>query len=310
ITPALISGAVVGRMKFRAYALFISAWSLVVYCPLAHWVWGPDGWIGVMGALDFAGGTVVHVSAGVSALVAAIVLGPRRRDGEAEANPHNVPFVVLGASLLWFGWFGFNAGSALAADGLASLAFVTTMLAAAAAVVTWVGIEMGYTGKPSATGAAIAAVVGLVTITPAAGFVTPMAAIVIGAVGAAMSYGTMSLLRRTALDDTLDVFACHGVGGIVGSVLTGVFATTTVNPDGANGVLFGNPELLAVQTLSVLVAAAFAAAGTAAILLIVRGLTGLRTAETATRVGIDLVEHDELAYWRDSSSTWLVGGES
>jgi Amt family ammonium transporter len=188
ITPALISGAVVGRMKFRAYALFIAMWTLLVYCPLAHWVWGPGGWIAELGALDFAGGTVVHVSAGVSALIAALVLGPRRRSSEDASNPHNVPFVILGASLLWFGWFGFNAGSALAADGVAVLAFVTTMLAAAAAVVTWTGIDMLRTGKPTATGAAIAAVVGLVAITPAAGFVTPMSALAIGSIAAVVSY--------------------------------------------------------------------------------------------------------------------------
>ncbi|MHC4990114.1 MAG: ammonium transporter [Planctomycetota bacterium] len=309
ITPALISGAVVGRMRFRAYALFIAGWSLLVYCPLAHWVWGPGGWIGDMGALDFAGGTVVHVSAGVSALVAAIVLGPRRRGGTGEggSNPHNVPFVVLGASLLWFGWFGFNAGSALAADGLAVVAFVTTMLAAAAAVVAWVGIEMTQKGKTSATGAAIAAVVGLVAITPAAGFVTPMAAMIIGAAGATVSYATIALLKRTRVDDTLDVFACHGVGGIVGSLLTGVFATTVVNPGGADGLLYGNASLLGVQALSVVVAAAYAAAGTVVILVIVRGLTGLRTCDSAERVGIDVVEHDELAYWREGRA-WISGG--
>ncbi|MHC5113870.1 MAG: ammonium transporter [Planctomycetota bacterium] len=312
ITPALISGAVVGRMKFRAYALFIVAWSLLVYCPLAHWVWGPGGWIAGMGALDFAGGTVVHVSAGVSALVAAVVLGPRRGEGAEKPtsdDPHNVPFVILGASLLWFGWFGFNAGSALAADGLAVLAFVTTMLAAAAAVVTWVGIEMIRANKPSATGAAIAAVVGLVAITPAAGFVTPMAAMAIGAAGAAASYVAMAVLKRTRLDDTLDVFACHGVGGIVGSVLTGVFATTAVNAGGADGLLHGNPSLLGVQVVSVVAAAAFAAVGTVGILAVVRVLTGLRTSAGAERIGIDLIEHAERAYKRDTA-TFNVGAGS
>jgi Amt family ammonium transporter len=307
ITPALISGAVVGRMKFRAYALFIAMWTLLVYCPLAHWVWGPGGWIAELGALDFAGGTVVHVSAGVSALIAALVLGPRRRSSEDASNPHNVPFVILGASLLWFGWFGFNAGSALAADGVAVLAFVTTMLAAAAAVVTWTGIDMLRTGKPTATGAAIAAVVGLVAITPAAGFVTPMSALAIGSIGAVVSYVAMEVLKMTPLDDTLDVFACHGVGGMVGSVLTGVFATTTVNAGGADGLLAGNPELLFVQTLTVVVAATFAAAGTLAIMLVVNLVTGLRTSDTAEQVGIDVAEHAERAYWRDLSRTWLSG---
>lgn len=307
ITPALISGAVVGRMKFRAYAVFIVAWSLLVYCPLAHWVWGPGGWIGGLGALDFAGGTVVHVSAGVSALVAAVALGPGRRRSEAEApdDPHNVPMVVLGASLLWFGWFGFNAGSALAADGLAALAFVNTMLGAAAAVVTWIGIDLARSSKPSATGAAIAAVVGLVAITPAAGFVTPLAAMAIGAAGAAASGAAMAALRRTRLDDTLDVFACHGVSGIVGSVLTGVFATTAVNPAGADGLLSGNGVLLGVQVISVAAAALFAGAGCAAILGAIRVFTELRAPASAEQVGIDLVEHAERAYRHDPGRTWL-----
>lgn len=300
ITPALISGAVVGRMKFRAYALFIAMWSLVVYSPLAHWVWGDGGWIGGLGALDFAGGTVVHVSAGVAALVAAVVLGPRQASKHGETPPHNVPFVVLGASLLWFGWFGFNAGSALAADGLAALALVTTMLAAAAAVVTWVGWDIARNDRASATGAAIGAVVGLVAITPAAGFVTPMAAIIIGAVASTISYTAMAFLKRTQLDDTLDVFACHGVGGIVGSVLTGVFATTAVNPNGANGLLYGNANLLGVQVVSVVAAAAYSAVATIAVLYAVKAVMGLRASPQAEKWGIDAAEHAERAYVRES----------
>ena len=299
ITPALISGAVVGRMKFHSYTLFIAAWSLVVYCPIAHWVWGPGGFMGEMGVLDFAGGTVVHVSAGISALVAALVLGPRSRD-EGEEEPHNVPFVVLGASLLWFGWFGFNAGSALAADGIAALALVTTMLAASAAVVTWVGTEVIMNGKPTATGAAIAAVVGLVAVTPSAGFVTPMAAIVIGALGAISSFVALKALRATRLDDTLDVFACHGVGGIVGSLLTGVFATTTVNANGADGLLYGNPNLLLAQLVGTAIAIAWAAAGSFAILVVVRKLVGLRSSPESVQLGIDVIEHAQRAYVRDS----------
>ena len=298
ITPALISGAVVGRMKFKAYLLFILFWGLVVYNPIAHWVWGPGGWIGELGALDFAGGTVVHISAGVSALVAARVLGPGRRKNDNDA-PHNVPFVVLGASLLWFGWFGFNAGSSLAADGLASIAFVTTMLAAAAAVVTWVCIDMMRKGKPTATGAAIAAVVGLVAITPAAGFVSPMSAIVIGAIAAAVSYAAMAWLQRTGLDDTLDVFACHGIGGIVGSLLTGVFASTAVNPDGANGLISGNTELMIVQLVSVVATAAYAAFGTWMLLVLLRQFVGLRASPRVQEYGIDVTEHAEYAYSRD-----------
>jgi Amt family ammonium transporter len=305
ITPALISGAVVGRMKFRAYALFISIWSLIVYVPLARWVWAPGGWIRELGALDFAGGTVVHISAGVSALVAAIALGSReRRAADEEGAAHSVPFVLLGTALLWFGWFGFNAGSALAADGVAVLAFVTTMLAAAAAVVVWVGLETALKGKPSATGAGIAAVVGLVAITPGAGFVAPMSAIVIGAIGSACSYGALVALNRTRLDDTLDVFACHGVGGVAGSLLTGVFASTAANPGGADGLLYGGDGLVWVQLLSVIVAAVFAAFGTGVALAVVSVVTGLRTSTSSESVGIDLVEHAQKAYEHDR--TWIL----
>jgi Amt family ammonium transporter len=303
ITPALISGALVGRMKFKAYVAFIALWGLVVYNPVAHWVWGPGGWIGNLGALDFAGGTVVHVTAGVSALVAALVLGPRTPqggDGGKHGQPHNVPFVVLGASLLWFGWFGFNAGSALAADGLAALALVTTMLAASAAVVTWVGLEMVRRGKPTATGSSIAAVVGLVAITPAAGFVTPMSALLIGAAAAVVSFMAVVLIKRTGLDDTLDVFACHGLGGAVGSLLTGVFASTAVNPGGADGLLHGNFALVGIQLVSVAAAALWAAAGTAVILVVLRAVIGLRATETPGRWDIDATEHAERAYIRDS----------
>jgi Amt family ammonium transporter len=298
ITPALISGAVVGRMRFRSYTLFILLWSVAVYSPIAHWVWGPAGFIGELGVLDFAGGTVVHVTAGISALVAALMVGRGRRNG--SERPHNVPLVMLGASLLWFGWFGFNAGSALAADGLAALALVTTMLAAAAAVVTWVVVEMVRESRPTATGASIAAVVGLVAITPAAGFVTPMAAIAIGAIGALASYAALELLRGTRLDDTLDVFACHGVGGIVGSILTGVFATTAVNAGGADGLLYGGPELVFKQIFGVAVAALWAAAGTAGSLWVVARIVGLRASAEVDSVGIDVVEHAEHAYVHDT----------
>jgi len=300
ITPALISGAVVGRMKFKTYALFILFWGLVVYNPLARWVWGDGGWIRELGALDFAGGTVVHVSAGVSALVAALILGPRHREAGSHAvpvdRPHNIPFVVLGASLLWFGWFGFNAGSALRADGLAALAVVTTMLGAASAVATWICADLLRGRKPTAVGAAIAAVVGLVAVTPGAGFVTPLAAMAIGLLATLVSYTGVELLKRTRIDDTLDVFACHGLGGVTGSLLTGVFATTGVNPAGADGLLYGNPGLLGVQALSVLAAAALAAAGTSAILLALRLLVGLRPSPEAEVVGIDVTEHAEAAY--------------
>jgi Amt family ammonium transporter len=303
ITPALISGAVVGRMKFKAYVLFILLWGVVVYNPLAHWVWGPAGWIKELGALDFAGGTVVHVSAGVSALVAALILGPRRgvdAKGGSE-GPHNVPFVVLGASLLWFGWFGFNGGSALAADGLAALAVVNTMLGAAAAVVAWITLDVWSTGRATATGSAIGAVVGLVAITPGAGFVAPLSAIAIGALAAGVSFATLAFLGRTRLDDTLDVFACHGMGGVVGSILTGVFASNAMNPGVPDGLVYGNPALMNPQIVSVLAAGGFAAAGTAGILFVVNQLVGLRASDEADQVGIDLVEHRERAYRRDAT---------
>ncbi|MHC4952494.1 MAG: ammonium transporter [Planctomycetota bacterium] len=298
ITPALISGAVVGRMKFKSYVAFIVAWSILIYAPLARWVWGEGGWLGEMGALDFAGGTVVHISAGVSALVAALVLGPRR--ARREENPHNIPFVILGASLLWFGWFGFNAGSALAADGVAALAIVTTMLSAAAAVATWLGVDAIRGRKPNAIGAAIAAVVGLVAVTPAAGFVTPMSAILIGVIATLVSYLAVQLINKTGVDDTLDVFACHGLGGISGALLTGVFASTAANPGGADGLLSGNVELIGIQAIGVGAAALYSAVGTVVILYVVKKLMGLRPTVEAEAVGIDLTEHAETAYARES----------
>ena len=305
ITPALISGAVVGRMKFKAYVLFILCWGVLVYNPVAHWVWGPGGWIAEMGAIDFAGGTVVHITAGVSALVAALVLGPRKKEAKKEERPHNIPLVVLGTGLLWFGWFGFNAGSALAADGVAALSFVTTMIAASAAVVTWVMLQAWQTEKPTAVGACIAAVVGLVAITPGAGFVTPMSAIAIGSIAAAVSYFAMQWMGRTRVDDALDVFACHGLGGATGAILTGVFATTSINAGGANGLLAGNPGLLLAQLISVLVVAAYAAVATAGILYVLKAIVGLRTSPEAEALGIDLVEHAEAAYAHEGGEGFL-----
>jgi len=293
ITPALISGAVVGRMKFKVYVPFVVLWAVAIYNPLCHWGWG-GGFIGKMGALDFAGGTVVHVSAGVSALVAAYVVGPRKNAD--KARPHNVPFVMLGAALLWFGWFGFNAGSALAADGVASLAFVTTNLAAAAALVAWCTLETMQMGKPTAVGAATAAVVGLVTITPAAGFVTPMGAVAMGMLGSVGAYGVIQMMHRAKLDDSLDVFACHGVGGIIGSILTGVFATTAVNSAGADGLLYGGAGLVWTQTIAVAAAAAFAGLGTVAILLPLKAMFGLRVDEEGEFDGMDEAAHSEGAY--------------
>jgi Amt family ammonium transporter len=295
ITPALISGAVVGRMKFKAYVIFIVLWALAVYNPLCHWVWG-GGWLQEAGALDFAGGTVVHISAGVSALVAAMILGPRYKHKSAEMAPHHVPFVMLGAGLLWFGWFGFNAGSALGAGAGATAAFVTTNLAAAAALVTWLVIETLRCGKATAVGAATGAVVGLVTITPAAGFVTPMGAMAMGAMGASVSFLVIQVFSKFSVDDSLDVFACHGMGGITGALLTGVFASEAVG--GSNGLLYGNAGLMWPQLQGVLAAAGLAGLATAIILYGLKFTIGLRSTEDDERFGLDVTEHAEEAYRR------------
>jgi ammonium transporter, Amt family len=296
ITVALVSGAVVERLRFPAYLLFAVLWTTLVYDPLAHWVWGDGGWLRALGALDFAGGTVVHVSAGSAALVAALMLGRRRSAGRAPVVPHNVPFTILGAGLLWFGWFGFNAGSALAANGVAANALVTTHTAAASALTTWMLLDLLRSGRVTAVGAATGAVVGLVAITPAAGYVTPLAAIAIGALGAGASHAAMQLRARTRVDDALDVFACHGVAGIVGALLTGVFATTRVNPAGADGLLAGNPGQLWVQLLSIGATILLSGGLTAGILAAVRALVPLRVPLADEVAGIDLSEHGEEAY--------------
>lgn len=306
ITVALISGAMVERIRFHVYVVFAVLWTTLVYDPLAHWVWGTDGWLHKLGALDFAGGTVVHVSAGTAALVAAIMLGQRRDFGKTALRPHNVMFTLAGAGLLWVGWLGFNAGSALAADGVAANAIMTSHAAAAAALVTWLLIDFTRTGQATAVGAATGAVVGLVAITPAAGYVTPLAAIAIGALGAGASYTAMQLRNRTRIDDALDVFACHGVAGIVGSLLTGVFATTAVNPAGANGLLYGNPRLLGVQALAVGCTIAFAAPVTALVLGRLRAIGSLRIPMADELTGVDLSEHGEHAY--EDGDGWSVAG--
>jgi Amt family ammonium transporter len=267
ITVAIISGAVVERMRFGAFLAFGLLWTTLVYDPLAHWVWGSGGWLRQLGALDFAGGTVVHISAGSAAVVAARVVGRRRGLERQPPVPHHVPFTLLGAGLLWFGWFGFNAGSALAADGVAANALVTTHAAASAAMVAWLGLEALRGGRPSAVGAATGAVVGLVAVTPAAGFVTPAGALALGALAAPASFAALHLRARTRLDDALDVFACHGVAGVVGALLTGVFATKAVNAAGADGLLAGGGwHLLGVQAVAVGATLAFAGALTAGIL--------------------------------------------
>jgi Amt family ammonium transporter len=297
ITPALVSGAIVERMRFRAYLAFLVLWSTLVYAPLAHWVWGAGGWLQKRGALDFAGGTVVHISAGVSALVAAWFLGPRRDYRRAPLSPHNVPLVLIGAGLLWFGWFGFNAGSALAANGLAALAFVNTNAAAAAAVLTWAVLDSMRTGKITAVGAATGAVVGLVGITPAAGYVTAPAALVIGVLSVFISYFAIQLRSRSRLDDSLDVFSCHGLAGVGGALLTGVFATKVANPAGNDGLFAGNPGQMLVQLYAVLAAVLIAAVGTIAILALLRVTFGTRAPVADEVVGLDLSEHGEEAYF-------------
>jgi ammonium transporter, Amt family len=297
ITPALISGAIVERMRFRAYVVFLVLWSTLVYDPLAHWVWGQGGWLAARGALDFAGGTVVHISAGVSALVLARLLGPRRGFRRTPLTPHSVPLVLLGAGLLWFGWFGFNAGSALAANGIASLAFVNTNAAAAAALVAWALLDTARLGKATAVGAATGAVAGLVAITPAAGYVTTGGALAIGVIGAGVAYGAMQIRSRTRLDDALDVFSCHGMAGITGALLTGVFASKAVNPAGADGLLAGNAAQLGVQAIAVLAAVAIAAVGTVAIYGVLRLTMTVRADIHEEISGLDLTEHGEEAYF-------------
>ena len=294
ITAVLISGAIVERMRFSAYVLFISLWAIVVYSPVAHWVWG-GGWLAKMGALDFAGGTVVHVNAGVAALVTAIVVGKRRDFKSAALSPHNVPFTLLGAGLLWFGWFGFNAGSAVAANGSAALAFTTTMLAPAGTLVVWTFLDGVRQRKATAVGAATAIVVGLVAVTPAAGFIGPMSAIALGAIAAVPSYFGLLWRARTNLDDSLDVVAAHGLGGTVGALLTGVFAQKSLNGI-ADGLLFGNPGQFVTQAIAVGAAIVYSGVLTFVLLKVVELVIPLRATDDEQTIGIDLSAHGEEAY--------------
>ena len=294
ITAALISGAIVERMRFSAYVLFITLWAVAVYAPIAHWVWG-GGWLAKMGALDFAGGTVVHVNAAVAALVAAIVVGKRQEYPSSSLLPHNVPFVLLGSGLLWFGWFGFNAGSAVASNGIAGLAFVTTMLAPAATLVMWTFLDAFRSGKPTAVGAATAIVVGLVAITPAAGFVSPMGAIALGAIAAIPSYIGLVVRAKTSLDDSLDVVAAHGLGGTTGALLTGVFAVKSLNGV-ADGLLYGNPGQLAIQATAVAAAIVYSGVMSFILLKIVSFIIPLRPTAEQEMTGLDITQHGEEAY--------------
>jgi len=294
ITAALISGAIVERMRFSAYVVFISLWALLVYSPVAHWVWG-GGWLGDMGALDFAGGTVVHVNAGVAALVAAVALGKRTDYRRVALIPHNVPFTLLGAGLLWFGWFGFNAGSALGANPIAGLAFATTMVAPAATVVVWTLLDVTRTGKPTAVGAATAIVVGLVAVTPAAGFVSPMSAIVIGGIAAVPSYFGLVWRAKSNLDDSLDVVAAHGLGGTTGALLTGVFAQESLNGV-ADGLLFGNPGQLWTQIVAVLAVIVYSGVVSFVLLKVINVVIPVRASVDEENEGMDVSQHGEDAY--------------
>ncbi len=294
ITAALISGAIVERMRFSAYLIFICLWSLVVYAPVAHWVWG-GGWLADMGAWDFAGGTVVHVNAGAAALVAAFVVGKRSDYGHASILPHNIPTVLLGAGQLWCVWFGFNAGSALAASPIAGLAFVTTMLAPAATLIVWTFLDMLRSGKPTAVGCATAIVVGLVAITPAAGFISPMSAIVLGAIAAVPSYLALIIRSKTSLDDSLDVVAAHGVGGTVGALLTGVFADKALNGV-FDGALHGNPGQVGIQAAAVLTAIVYSGGMSFILLKLISLFIPLRASTADESTGLDVTMHGEEAY--------------
>jgi ammonium transporter, Amt family len=297
ITPALIVGAFAERIKFTSFVVFMLLWATLVYDPVCHWMWGDGGWLKELGALDFAGGTVVHANAGIAALVMAIMIG-RREECRTEAfAPHNMPFVVLGTGLLWFGWFGFNAGSALAANGLAGSAFVATNSAAAVAAVTWIVIEWRQQGAATLLGAVTGAVAGLATVTPACGFVSPLAAMAIGFTASIVCYyAVVTVKSRLGFDDALDVFGVHGVGGILGMLLTGIFASKTINAAGADGLLHGNPRLLLIQLLAVGVTIVFAGVMTVILYKAVDGLLGMRVSRKDEIVGLDISQHKEAGY--------------
>jgi Amt family ammonium transporter len=310
ITPALITGAFAERKKFSAFLLFTVLWATFVYDPLAHWVWGDGGWLKKLGALDFAGGTVVHISSGMSALVCAIVLGKRKGFGHQPMQPHNLPMTVMGAALLWFGWFGFNAGSALEANALAASAFLATNTGAAAAALGWMFTEWMTRGKPTVLGAASGAVAGLVAITPASGYVGPVSSIVIGAVAGALCYSACNLKSKLGYDDSLDVVGVHGVGGTWGAIATGLFASKAVNEAGGDGLFFGNPGQLWTQILAVLATYVLAIVATWIILMVVDAMVGLRVSEEDEVAGLDLSQHSETAYAMGggSYSEYATGG--
>ena len=298
ITPALITGAVVGRMRFKALFAFIVLWSFLVYYPMAHMVWGEGGFLAAIGSVDFAGGNVVHISSGVSALVLATYLGRRKGYEKTSYRIHNIPFVVLGASLLWFGWFGFNAGSALAADGLAAHAFMTSAISSAAALVSWMLIDVIKDGKPTLVGASTGLVVGLVAITPGAGFVPIWSSYIIGALVSPICYFTMNFIKhKLKIDDALDAFGCHGIGGVWGGIATGLFAKTSINSVARwDGLVFGNVHLFVAQVLSIIITAAVAVVGTLICIGIIRIFTPLRVDQKEEALGLDISQHGENAY--------------
>jgi Amt family ammonium transporter len=296
ITPALIIGAFAERMKFSAFLIFSLLWATIVYDPMAHWVWGVGGWLRELGALDFAGGTVVHINAGMAALAAALVMG-KRKGYPDTSPPHNLPFAILGAALLWFGWFGFNGGSALTSAGLAASAFLATHLAAAAAAVAWAAIEWVTRKRPTALGIISGAVAGLVAVTPASGFVTPLGALGIGALAGLVCYLAVVVVKnKLGYDDSLDAFGVHGIGGMVGALLTGFWATTVVNPAGANGIFHGGGKLVLLQLAALAVCAAYSFILSYGLLKLVDKLVGLRVSQDSENIGLDLTQHRESAY--------------
>ena len=296
ITPALITGAFAERMRFAAFALFILLWAILIYNPMAHWVWG-GGFLAKLGALDFAGGLVIHILSGVSALTLCLLLGKRHGYGKIPMLPHHLPMTVLGAALLWFGWFGFNAGSALGANALAANAFVTSQAAAAAATVAWVVMDWVHNGKPTILGAASGCIAGLVAITPAAGFVAPMPSVIIGLVGGVVCYTAVAVVKvKLGYDDSLDAFGVHGIGGTWGAIATGLWATKDVNPAGADGLFYGSSDLLAAQLISIAVAYGLAIVGTVVLYKLVNAILPMRASESEEVAGLDIVEHGERGY--------------
>ncbi len=296
ITPALMTGAFAERMKFKTFLVFIVLWATLVYDPIAHWVWGAGGWIHRLGALDFAGGTVVHISAAISALAAILIIGKRHNYGKEHNPPHNLTMTVLGASLLWFGWFGFNAGSALSAGALAGSAFIVTNIAAAAATLGWLFTEWVRNGKPTMLGAVSGSVAGLVAITPASGYVGPVPAMIIGFVAGMLCYYVVSLKSRFGYDDSLDVIGVHGVGGTFGALATGLFASVAINAGGANGLLYGNPKQLIVQLIAVLVTITYGFLATFIIVKAIDVVMGLRVTQEEEVMGLDITQHGEEGY--------------